>query len=279
MNVELPYFDMLLRRLEAGHPLYERAFGRHVHWGYWADPASAQATAEDYANAAEALSQQVYHAAQVADGQYILDAGCGFGGTIASLNEHLRNARLLGINIDERQLQRARRMVTALHGNRIAFQQGDACALPLQAQTLDRVLAVECIFHFPARRTFFDEVFRVLKPGGILALSDFVPQWWYAPIAWLGTRTPVMARVFGRCALATLPAYRRIARRSGFELILARDITGHTLPTYAFMQSLAGNAPAGRLDAAGRALRAMEWISRSGAMRYRILAFRKRAAP
>ena len=38
----------------------------------------------------------------------------------------------------------------------------------------DRVLAVECIFHFPSRLQFLKEACRVLRPGGLLALSVII---------------------------------------------------------------------------------------------------------
>src|SRR5690606_71198 len=93
--VKLPYFDALLNLLDRGDPNVERAFGRHVHWGYWPDPRQADGSAEDFALAAERLAEMVYTAAEAQDGQRILDAGCGFGGTVASLNGRLRNAELI----------------------------------------------------------------------------------------------------------------------------------------------------------------------------------------
>ncbi len=43
---------------------------------------------------------------------------------------------------------------------------GDATRLPIADQSIDRVISVEAAFHFRSRRAFFDECFRVLKPGG-----------------------------------------------------------------------------------------------------------------
>lgn len=275
MPANLPYFDVLLRRLDQRHPAIECAFGRHVHWGYWAEPSRAQPTADDYGHAAEALCQQICSAAHVADGQHMLDVGCGFGGTIASLNERFANAALSGLNIDSRQLQRARRWVHAVKGNRIEFVQGDACALPFADRSFDRVLAVECVFHFPDRAQFLAEACRVLKPGGYLALSDFVPQAWYAPFARIGSGSRLMQRAFGHCALCTLPGYRQLARAAGFADMVQRDVTAHTLPTYAFLRALAVQLGSRPWDPTHLVTRVMELVSRIGGMRYRILVFRK----
>jgi sugar/nucleoside kinase (ribokinase family) len=127
----LPYFDLLLSLLEQGDANLEVAFGRHVHWGCWPDPGRAMGDAADYAAAAERLSLEVCAAANIADGQTVLDVGCGFGGTIASLNERLRNMRLVGINIEERQLARAKARVTARSDNLVTFVGGSASNLPV----------------------------------------------------------------------------------------------------------------------------------------------------
>jgi ubiquinone/menaquinone biosynthesis C-methylase UbiE len=277
VSINLPYFDLLLRQLDLRHREFELAFGRHVHWGYWPDPSHADQTAEDYANAAEALSWQVCEAAQVGEGQRILDVGCGFGGTVASLNENFTGLDLVGVNIDERQLERAKRMVFARPGNRVEFRYGDACALPITDQSIDRVLAVECVFHFPDRRRFFAEAARVLKPGGYLALSDFLPAAWFAPLARLGARSRALSQLFGHCKECTLNGYRRLARESGFAVVLEKDISDHTLPTYAFLlalpQHMGGKVPLGGV----LATRCLEFASRIGALRYQVLAFRKPA--
>ena len=119
--ISLPYFDILLQTLDTGIGELDDAFGRHVHWGYWADPSRANGTSRDFAQAAEALSRKVYQAAGAHNGQTYLDAGCGFGGTLASLNENFQDMDLTGLNIDPRQIARAEKKVQARPGNRLRF--------------------------------------------------------------------------------------------------------------------------------------------------------------
>lgn len=81
-TLELPYFDALLQEINQGNPEILAAFGRHVHWGYWENPGTADGSTADFAQAAENLCQRVCDAGTLANGQRILDAGCGFGGTL-----------------------------------------------------------------------------------------------------------------------------------------------------------------------------------------------------
>ncbi len=272
-TIALPYFDILLEHLSAGEPVVQQVFGRHVHWGYWPNPAQANGSIEDFAIAAERLCQRVYTAAGVKENDQVLDAGCGFGGTIASLNEQFQNLQLTGLNIDARQLDRARQAVKPLANNQIVFVEGDACQMPFPDASMDVVLAVECIFHFPSRADFFREARRVLRPGGRLGICDFVPitllrslrQW----LTYWGTS--MVARTYGRVDLdCTLPDYDALAQETGFHLIFQEDITRNTLPTYPIVRQMfkqTGNPEA------IQATTVVETASQLGLLRYRILSF------
>lgn len=110
-KVKLPYFDFLLALLKEGNEAVKKSFGRHVHWGYWEQPEQAALTTADFEQAAENLSRQVCLSGNIDNGLSVLDVGCGFGGTLAHINEHYTGMKLVGLNLDQRQLVRAREMV------------------------------------------------------------------------------------------------------------------------------------------------------------------------
>ena len=272
-NIPLPYFDILLEQLSLGDEAIQQAFGRHVHWGYWPQPAQADGSVDDFAIASERLCQRVYQAAGVKENDRLLDAGCGFGGTIASLNEQFQSLQLTGLNIDPRQLTRANQTVKPLANNQIAFVEGDACQMPFAEASMDVVLAVECIFHFPSRARFFQEAQRVLRPGGHLGICDFVSVPAFRALQKLLPKSgeSLLTGAYGRVdTYFTLAYYQSLAQATGFHLTYQEDITRNTLPTYPVVSQLferAGNPEVSRATAT------VGLISKLGLLRYQIFSF------
>ncbi len=274
--MSLPYINMLLKQFARGNPVLETSFGTHIHWGYWPDPAAADPSSPaDYAVAAERLSLELIELAGIAPGMRVLDAGCGFGGTLALLNDRIPDLDLTGLNIDARQLARAVQMAAGRPGRPPAFVAADACRLPFADASFDRVMAVECIFHFPSRAAFLQEVWRVLRPGGALVLSDFVPAPVFAP-AGRALKLPLLKRfnMLGECDTScTAAQYRRLAEEAGLSLAVLRDVTRNTLPTYPFLSRLVGGGALGRLSRT--LVFVMDFTGRRGLLRYSLLRFDK----
>jgi ubiquinone/menaquinone biosynthesis C-methylase UbiE len=269
----LPYFDEIIRRF-AEDPDGEiaTAFARHVHWGYYdAGDTGPDDTLAGYLQAAEAMTREVCALAGVGAGQRVLDVGCGFGGTIAHLDDAVDGVALVGLNIDGRQLEQAARTVRPRPGNSVAFVQGDATALPFPDDSFDTVLAIECAFHFPSRKRFLAEVRRVLRPGGRAVVSDFLRG--DASVHEVATTIgPAVDDPFygANAAPVTAGRYHRMATAAGFELTVDRDITEATLPTYPSLRRLYARAG---LISGVQATDQLERVARAGLVQYHLLAF------
>ena len=273
----LPYINMLLKQLANGDAFLEKSFGRHIHWGYWPNPASATpSSADDFGQAAERLSLELITLAGISPGMRVLDVGCGFGGTMACLRDRIGELDLVGLNIDPRQLQRAASLIEPNHHGSTAFVAGNACSLPFSDNSFDRVMAVECIFHFPSRGDFLREVKRVLRPGGSLVLSDFVPNPLFAPLGKLAKLEAFRSiNLFGDCDVScTAARYRRLAAETGFRVTTLRDITPNTLPTYAFLKHMVSAPNIGRrasINYTRPLIGLLDFYGRSGLLRYTLL--------
>ncbi len=94
----------------------------------------------------------------------VLEVGCGKGRFARIFAEE--GAKVTGIDPSAALLEHARKILGA------DFIQTSATSLPFPNETFDLVYAVEVIEHLPFLKKSIQEMFRVLKPGGILILLD-----------------------------------------------------------------------------------------------------------
>jgi MPBQ/MSBQ methyltransferase len=96
--------------------------------------------------------------------------GCGIGGSARILARDY-GFDVLGISISPAQVQRATELTP--EGLNCRFAVMDALDLQLADQHFDAVWSVEAGPHMPDKQRYADELLRVLKPGGSLAVADW----------------------------------------------------------------------------------------------------------
>ncbi|MEZ5779977.1 MAG: class I SAM-dependent methyltransferase [Paracoccaceae bacterium] len=104
-------------------------------------------------------------------GRRVLDVGSGRGGGAAHIHRDLRPAETVGCDQTGQVVAFCDRVHAGTAGLR--FCRGDAMRLPFEDATFDAVLNVESAHCYAERPRFFDEVMRVLAPGGDLLFADF----------------------------------------------------------------------------------------------------------
>ena len=125
---------------------------------------------------------------------------------------------------------------TVRHGGRdglsdvITLQLGSATALAFADARFDKLVSVECAFHFDTRVDFLREAARVLKPGGTLALTDIIPRSGIDPATYMrGEKTLGSGICLDNLDNAYhADVYARHLREAGFEAVRIESIVDWT---------------------------------------------------
>ena len=151
-----------------------QAAERYVH-GYeeWTRAWMAQRTAR------RELAFLVPH---LSAGMSVIDCGCGPGSITVGLAEIVDPAEVVGIDIEPRQLDAARRLATDRGISNVRFEQGSVYELPFPAATFDVAVAHFVLEHVSDPLRALREIRRVLRPGGIAAIKDpYYPAFTFRP--------------------------------------------------------------------------------------------------
>ena len=107
---------------------------------------------------------------EFSDGMVMLDIGCGGGATLKRLLKRSPEGMVYGIDISEESVVKAKNVNKQLLNKHVFVLQGSADSLPWEDQKFDVVTAVETVYFWPNLPQCFQEVKRVLKPGGQFAI-------------------------------------------------------------------------------------------------------------
>lgn len=108
-------------------------------------------------------------------GKTVLDLGCGSGGITLFLARHYVLANIIGFDVELPVIEQARRRARQPGlEDKVSFVQAPPGTLPFADGRFDLVFSKDAMVHITDKDAIFAEIFRVLKPGGIFAASDWL---------------------------------------------------------------------------------------------------------
>jgi len=108
--------------------------------------------------------------ARLSGNERVLDVGCGAGHTALAFAPHA--AEVVGLDLTLAMLAQARKLAAERSLTNVSFERGDVERLPYPDASFDIVTSRYSAHHYPHPLLALHECARVLKPGGLLLLSD-----------------------------------------------------------------------------------------------------------
>ena len=183
--------------------------------------------------------------ASLQPGEVVLDLGSGGGiDCFLAARQVGPTGRVIGLDMTPDMIELARRNAQQIGTENVEFRQGEIEHIPLPDASVDVVIS-NCVINLsPNKDAVFSEVYRVLRPGGRLSVSDMVV---------LGELSPVVQQDMGAwaaCVGGALPESDYLSKivAAGFEdvTVASREVIPTPWGTEACVASLkvSGRKPA-----------------------------------
>lgn len=221
----MTYENKVQRFYDSALHCYQQIMGDRWHHG---DP-DATAVGLSRLRSCEVLEERVLALTGLGAGGRALDFGSGIGGPTLHM-ANVSSASFVGVSNNER-LNQVARSAAAAGGlaEKVTFvtlEDTEYKRLPFAEGTFDAVTFYESVCHVPDKAALFQDLARVLKPGGRLGGSDWIQR----PFGEHQTEAQIMALMRPVNELITIPehgtveSYRGLMAAAGLDVFIARDL-------------------------------------------------------
>jgi erythromycin 3''-O-methyltransferase len=202
--------------------------GGYLNFGLWENGN------DDYLRAAENLVLRIGTMLDLDSNSHVLDVAPGMGPQDVLLHRNFGGPQIDALDATWKHVEHGRRRARA-HGieDKVVFHHGSATALPFADETFSHVMSIEGPEHFNTRDDFFDEAYRVLKPDGVMALSDYTLG---RPLKSVFDRAMIKLTCrtwkVPRANVWTTAEYRERLIAHGFSPVEVREVGAFVIPGY-----------------------------------------------
>ncbi|MGH3897952.1 MAG: methyltransferase domain-containing protein [Pseudonocardiaceae bacterium] len=201
--------------------------GNYINFGYWQDFTTGLITVDERTESQANLYRTVLRRLKIGPTDVALEIGCGIAvGTALALREFDPSA-VHGLDLSQAQIDRATRSNAKLvtqQPDRLVLQQGSALELPYADEMFNKCYSVEAAQHFEDLATFAFEAYRVLRPGGRLAVTTFFTP---HPTAIGELRRLIETIDSGVDVIFAIDSFRDDLLRAGFVDVGVESLGGH----------------------------------------------------
>ena len=193
---------------------------------------------KDYITAAENLVQRMGNILGLNETSKLLDVAPGMGTQDIYLLKNFAPQSIDGLDVTWKHIEHGRRRAREANAeDRVRFHHGTAIELPFPDASFTHVLSIEGPEHFDTREKFLHEAHRVLQPGGVIAMADFiVKNFPRGPVEKIVAEAARKLWQVPRANIYQADVYRQKMVEAGFENITIDEIGASVIPGYYFEQ-------------------------------------------